>query len=51
MNSGHMFLTIGGVILLSEDVTVRLVVSGVLILGGVAGAIAAGRIRTIEAEQ
>jgi drug/metabolite transporter (DMT)-like permease len=34
---------LGGVIVLSEEVTVRLIVSGVLILGGVAGAIAAGR--------
>jgi drug/metabolite transporter (DMT)-like permease len=41
----------GGVIVLSEDVTVRLVVSGVLILGGVAGAIAAGRVRTIATQQ
>jgi drug/metabolite transporter (DMT)-like permease len=34
---------LGGVIVLSEEVTIRLVVSGVLILGGVAGAITAGR--------
>jgi drug/metabolite transporter (DMT)-like permease len=33
----------GGVIVLSEQVTLRLVVSGALILGGVAGAMATGR--------
>lgn len=41
----------GGVIVLSEEVTVRLVVSGVLILGGVAGALAAGRARTTATRQ
>jgi drug/metabolite transporter (DMT)-like permease len=42
---------IGGVIVLSEAVTFRLVFSGVLILGGVASAIAAGRIRTTSSQR